>query len=298
MQKKGIVLILATAIISGVSVFINKFGVDVINPYIFTGLKNIIVLILILGWILMARDWQILKKIQKKQWLMLIGIGLLGGSIPFLLFYKGLSMTSAVQASFIHKTLFIWATIFAIIFLKEKINRYFIISAVCLVIGNLFLLQFVPRQMNQGDFLILLAAVFWAAENVLSKRALANLPVRIVIFGRMLFGSLFIVLFWLLTGQFFLVFTLNLAQAGWLLITAVFLFGYVAAWYSGLKHLPVSQAASILVLGGPITTLLSFKQGINILQGLGFVLIIIGIIALFGFGFLRRFFKKMAYVRA
>jgi len=298
MQKKGIVLILATAIISGVSVFINKFGVDVINPYIFTGLKNIIVLILILGWILMARDWQILKKIQKKQWLMLIGIGLLGGSIPFLLFYKGLSMTSAVQASFIHKTLFIWAAIFAIIFLKEKINRYFIISAVCLVIGNLFLLQFVPRQMNQGDFLILLAAVFWAAENVLSKRALANLPVRIVIFGRMLFGSLFIVLFWLLTGQFFLVFTLNLAQAGWLLITAVFLFGYVAAWYSGLKHLPVSQAASILVLGGPITTLLSFKQGINILQGLGFVLIIIGIIALFGFGFLRRFFKKMAYVRA
>ena len=42
-KNKGFLLVLATAFISGLSIFINKFGVSVINPYIFTGLKNIII---------------------------------------------------------------------------------------------------------------------------------------------------------------------------------------------------------------------------------------------------------------
>ena len=118
-KNKGFLLVLGTAFISGLSVFVNKFGIAVINPYIFTGLKNIIITLLIISWLLMMKDWKILKNLKQKQWLLLILIGLVGGSVPFLLFFKGLSMTSGVQAAFMHKTMFIYIAILAFIFLKE-----------------------------------------------------------------------------------------------------------------------------------------------------------------------------------
>ena len=117
-KNKGLILILGTAFISGLSVFVNKFGIVLISPYIFTGLKGIVVALLAISWLLMMKDWKTLKKLTKKQWLILSGIGLIGGSIPFLLFFKGLSLTTGIQAAFIHKTMFIYIAILAFVFLK------------------------------------------------------------------------------------------------------------------------------------------------------------------------------------
>ena len=68
MNTKGFLLILSTAIISGFAIFINKFGVSIVNPYVFTGLKNITVAILICCFLLLMKDWKILKNLSKKQW--------------------------------------------------------------------------------------------------------------------------------------------------------------------------------------------------------------------------------------
>lgn len=276
-KNKGLLLIFSTAFISGLSVFINKFGVSVVNPYIFAGLKNIIVAGLAIGWLLMLKDWQILKKLDKKRWLMLLGIGLIGGSIPFLLFFKGLSMANAVQAAFIHKTMFIYVAILAAIFLKEKISRGFLIGGLLLFLGNILLLRVIPHQFGWGDGLILLATLFWASENVLSKYLLKDLPSRIVIWGRMFFGSGLIVLFWILTGQAHLAASLSSEQIGWVMITSVLLFGYVATWYAGLKYVKVSVAAAVLLLASPITTLLTLiflNESLIFSQVIGIVLVI------------------------
>ncbi len=40
MHKKGLMFVLGTAIISGVSIFINKFGIKGIDAYLFTGAKT------------------------------------------------------------------------------------------------------------------------------------------------------------------------------------------------------------------------------------------------------------------
>lgn len=279
-KNKGLLLILGTALISGIVVFISKMGVTIINPYIFTGLKNIIVALLVVGWLLMLKDWQLLRSLNKKQWLLLLGVGLIGGSIPFLLYFKGLSLTAPIQAAFIHKTLFIYVAVLAVIFLKEKISRGFLIGGLLLLLGNILLLRIIPHQFGLGDFLILIATLFWASENVLSKYLLKELPARIIIWARMFFGSIFIVLFWLMTGQAALVTSLNLEQIGWVLITSVFLFGYVATWYTGLKYLKVSVAATVLLLASPITALLSLfflGQGLILSQVLGIVLIALAV---------------------
>jgi len=275
-KNKGLLLVLGTAFISGTVVFISKMGVTVINPYIFTGLKNIIVAILVVGWLLMMKDWQVLRRLNKKQWLLLLGVGLIGGSIPFLLYFKGLSLTAPIQAAFIHKTLFIYAAVLAAIFLKEKISRGFLIGGLLLLLGNILLLRIIPHQFGWGDFLILIATLFWASENVLSKYLLKELPSRIVIWGRMFFGSIFIILFWLMTGQAHFAASLNVQQIGWVLITSAFLFGYVATWYTGLKYIKVSVAATVLLLASPITALLSLfflGQTLVLSQIIGIILI-------------------------
>lgn len=298
MKTRGILLVFSTAIISGFSIFINQFGVSVINPYIFTGLKNIVVAVLICCLFLVMKDWRILKGLSKKYWLLLLTIGLVGGSIPFLLFFKGLFLTTAAQGSFIHKTMFIYVMVFALLFLKEKISKKLLFGSLLLLLGNAFLFKFIPHSLGKGDLLILLATLFWAIENIISKYTLKKLPARIVIWGRMFFGSIFILIFLVITNQISLIWTLSLHQISWVIITSIILLGYVITWYSGLKHVPVSMATSILLLGAPITTLLA-SVNTGVISGkevLGIGLALIGGM-LIGSRFIIDKSKRENYVR-
>jgi len=298
-MKKGYSLVLATGIISGFSIFINKFGVGGINPYVFAWLKNLSVLFLLTGIVFLFKNRTSLKSLSKKQWLLLAVIGLLGGSIPFLLFFKGLSLTTAAKGAFFHKTMFIYVAFLAFFFLKERINKRFLIGALLLFLGNLLLLKKIPSALNYGDLLILLATLFWAAESIVSKYALKDLSGKTVAWGRMFFGSLFIFAFLFSTGNLSLVSNLTFSQASWIMLTSVFLFGYVLTWYSGLKYIPVSHAVSILLVGSSITTLLSLMSGIqvgfqSVLSG---VLIAFGIIFVVGTKEIWKQVKEVIYVR-
>lgn len=261
MNKRGLLLVFFTAIISGVSIFINKYSVSMINPYIFTGLKNVSVALFLSGLLLLTKNWPRLKHLTKKQWILLIIIGLVGGSIPFLLFFKGLSLTLAAQGSFIHKTMFIYVLILAAIFLKEKINKEFLIGALLLLFGNLLLLKKLSISFGWGDFLIFSATILWAIENIISKYALKDLLGTTVAWARMFFGSIFILGYLGLNGQLSLISSLTLQQVGWVAVTSLLLFGYVFTWYNGLKYIPVSVATAVLMIGSPITTLLSLVSG-------------------------------------
>jgi len=299
MKNKGVLLVFLTAIISGFSIFINKFSVSVINPYIFTFLKNVVVAVLICGLVVVIKDWKILKNLNRKYWLLLIAIGFVGGSIPFLLFFKGLSLTTASQGSFIHKTMFIYVMILAVLFLREKIDKKLLFGGLLLLLGNVFLLKFIPHSVSKGDLLVLIATLLWAVENIISKYTLKELPSRIVIWGRMFFGSIFILLFLAITGQISLMENLNINQISWVLITSIILFGYVMTWYSGLKYVPVSLATTILLLGAPITTLLTFMSSgiITSKEIFGIGLSLGGAFLVLGSKYIIERIKKIIYVR-
>ncbi len=100
----------------------------------------------------------------------------------------------------------------------------------------------------------------------------------------MFFGSIFIFLFLLPGSQFHLIFTLNLKQIFWVLITSAILLAYVLSWYTGLKSIPVSQATVILLLGSPITTFLNLISGGKVLANeiLSGILIIFGVLLVLG----------------
>ncbi len=293
-RNKGVLLVFLTALVSGFSIFINKFGVTGINSSTFTFAKNFLVVIFIFAIILFFKEFNDFKKFKKKKWINLALIGFFGGSIPFLLFFKGLQLTTASKSSFIHKTMFLYVIILASIFLKEKISKKIIISAILLLLGNALMLRFVWQAFNLGDLLILTATIFWAIENIISKHILKELNSRIVIFGRMFFGSLFIFIFLLITKQFN--FGLNVQQFGWILLTAILLLFYVITWYTGLKYVKVSVATCVLSLGSVITTILDyffFRAGLSFSQSVGIFLLLIGVILAVGISQLNNIIKNI-----
>ncbi|MFW0862230.1 MAG: DMT family transporter [Candidatus Komeilibacteria bacterium] len=282
-RRKGFLFVLATAGISGFSIFLNKFGVAMNDPYVFAGLKNVLVGIFFVGIVMLINKYP-LKEISKKQWVLLITVGLIGGAIPFLMFFKGLSLTLAVKAGFIHKSMFLIVAMLSALFLKQAQNKYVWIGIVSLLIGNVLFLNIKPQVLNFGDLLVLGAVLLWSVEIILSKKLLVNLPTSVVAGSRMFFGSIFIWLFLILSGKAMLVSNLNLEQWGWVGITAVLLIGYVGTFYSGLKYVSAVEATSVLALGAPITAILTMiflDKTISGLAVIGILFITLGLFVLY-----------------
>ena len=169
-KEKGTSLVLATAFISGLAIFINKFGIKGVDPYFYTFAKNIIAGALLLSILLLAKHWQYLKNLDKADKYRLLLISIIGGAIPFLLFFKGLTMTTALKAGFIHKTLFIYVGVLAAVFLKEKINKSMMFGFISLLAGSILFLKITPQALNLGDLFIFIAVLFWATEIAITKK--------------------------------------------------------------------------------------------------------------------------------
>jgi len=289
-MKKGTILVIMAAVISGWAVFINKFALsNWENSEIYTTEKNLVaalILTVVFAGFLYRKE---IFNLSKRDWGKLALIGLIGGALPFALFFKGLSLTSSSGAAFFHKTLFIWVAILAIPILKEKLSKIQLFAFGILIIGNVSL--FLPEELSFGSAgaLILAATIIWALENVLAKKFMSTIPAPIMAWGRMFFGSIILVGYMLIVGQGEQLINISTTQLPWLLLVGITLFLYVTFWYSGLKKVPAVVAASILTIASPITTLLN-----NIYSGtslpanfwLFFSIILLGITTLV-FGSLR-----------
>ncbi|HEU0021100.1 MAG TPA: DMT family transporter [Dehalococcoidia bacterium] len=255
---KGTYLALATALISGVSVYVNSFGVkQVPDPFVFTTVKNLLVAVGLVALVLLPGARRELQSLTRKQWLALLFLGLVGGSVPFLLFFYGLSQATAPSAAFIHKTLFIWVAILAVPLLGERIGKLQLLALATLVIGNLALVGR-PAQWGWGpaELFVLAATLLWAVEAVVARRLMAGISPRTAILGRMGFGAIVMLGFLAVTGRTDAVAAMSGIQWSWVLITSIFLLGYVTGYYHALKNAPATLVASVLVLGSVVTSLL------------------------------------------
>ncbi|MDO8515048.1 MAG: DMT family transporter [bacterium] len=239
------------AIISGFSIFLNKFAVGVFpQPLVFTALKNSLVGISIIALIIASGKWKQIKNLTKKDIFSLLAIGTIGGSIPFYLFFTGLSQIPAVNGAIIQKTLVIWVAILAVPILKEKLTLTNILAVGLLFAGNLAIGGFKNFSYSQGEIMVLGATLFWAMETIFIKKI--NLDPDIVMAARMGFGSLVLLSVTPIS-------TLSFNQYSWIGLTAILLFAYVFCWLRALKNAPAITVTSVLVLSTLITNLLSTK---------------------------------------
>lgn len=280
-KEHGLLLVFATALISGFSIFANKFGVSGINSNLYVFARSLLVSAFLISILLLQNQFSALKQLTLKQWRNLALVGLVGGSIPFLLFFRGLQLTSSVSSAFIHKTLFVYVAVLAAFFLKEKVDKRFLLAAILLLGGNYLLLGGLPGELSFGNLLVLSATLLWAVENVLSKHLLKELEGNVLAFGRMFFGALFVLVYLAFTGEVSLVASLSSAQWEWVMASSVILLAYVWTWYNGLKHVSVTAATCILLLGSPITSFLNYAySGAAITAGQigGILLLVSGVV--------------------
>lgn len=254
----GTYLALVTACISGVNTFLVKIAVTGIkDPILFTTLKNGIVGVLLLGALVALKKLPEIEQLTKRQWMQLITIGIIGGAVPFALFFKGLMMTSAVNGALIHKTLFLWVLLIGAFFLKERLSRLQWAGVLALFAANLMIGGFLGFTFNAGEGMILLATILWAVENIIAKKALRDISSSVLAAARMVFGAVVLLPIMFFSSDIHTITTLTATHWVWIIVTSVLLFGYVTTWYAALKRAPVTYVATILVSGALVTNVLS-----------------------------------------
>jgi len=251
----GVYLALGTAAISGVSVFVNSFAVKQFpDPATFTTLKNAVAAIFLVGALLAVGGTP--QRLPARGWVGLAALGLIGGSVPFLLFFTGLAEASAPAAAVIHKTLFIWVALLAVVLLRERLGAWQIGAIGVLLLATLMVQPPSGVSWGGGETLIAIATGFWAVETIVARRLLASVPPLMAGAGRMGIGLLVLVGYLVVTGKIGAVAQLGLAEWGWVLGTGALLAGYVATWYGALQRAPAAVVAAVLTIGAPITAAL------------------------------------------
>lgn len=258
----GVLLALATAAISGVSIFVNAFAVKQLpDPAVYTTLKNGIA-----GFVLVAlavatvRPGSV-RSVPARSWGWLAVVGIIGGSIPFLLFFTGLAQASAPSAAFIHKTLFVWVALLAVPFLGERLGLAQLGALGVLLAAQLLIVPPAGITWGIGETLIAVATILWSVETILARRLLERVPSAVVGAGRLAIGLVVLVGYLAVTGKLASVATLTGEQWGWALLTGALLSGYVGTWFAALQRAPASLVTAVLVLGAPVTATLQVLQG-------------------------------------
>jgi len=250
--RAGILLALGTALISGVSVFLNGFAVRQFpDPATYTTLKNAVAAAILVAAFLAVSG--VPRGLGRRRWLGLAALGVIGGSVPFLLFFTGLSQASAPAAAVIHKTLFIWVALLAIVLLRERIGAWQVGALVVLLAAQLMVQPPTGVSLGGGEALIALATGLWAVETIVAKRLLRSVPTLVAGSGRMAFGLVVLVGYLAVTGRLALVAELGIVQWVWVLGTGALLAVYVGTWYAALQRAPAVTVAAVLTLGAPVT---------------------------------------------
>jgi len=258
----GIARAFAAAAISGVSVFVNGYGVHAVpDATVYTTTKNLVaavLLVALLALVAAARGTSRPVSLRRPQWMMLVAVAVIGGSVPFVLFFEGLARASSTHAAFVQKTLVVWVAALAIPLLGERLRPPHL-AAMAMIVGGLVVLDGGLRgfRLGEGELLVLAATALWAVEAVIAKRLLAGTPPLSVAVARMGGGVVLLVGWLAVTGR--LPALGHLGARGWLwsAATGAILAGYVLAWYAALSRAGAIDVTAILTVGAVITATLS-----------------------------------------
>lgn len=277
-RRAGILLALVTASISGFSVFLNADAVRAFgDATAYTTAKNVVAALVLLTLVGAGSRTgaRLTRPRTRGQWVGLTAIGLAGGSVPFVLFFEGLSRASSAQAAFLHKTLLVWVAVLAVVFLGERLSGVHLLAIGLLVVGQVGLVGGVGG-FGTPEAMILAATVLWSVEVVVAKRLLAAVSSWTVGVARMGLGSLALLAWVAVRGDSGLLTSMTAEQLGWVLLTGVLLAGYVATWFAALQRAPAVDVTAVLVLAAPVTAgLNAVANGVPLAPQLDWLLVLL-----------------------
>ena len=257
-RARGIAIAFCTAVVSGVSIYLNGKAVKHFgDATVYTTAKNAVAGLLLLSLaIVPSHGGEPLR--ATKRWSALLVVAVIGGSVPFVLFFEGLARAQATQASFIQKTLVVWVARMAVPLLKERLRAPHALAICLLIGGQAWLVGSVGHvAFGAGETMILAATLLWAVEVVYVKRLLGSLAPRVVAVARMGLGTILLVGWLAVTGRLGQLASLDGVQWRWILISGLLLTAYVATWYAALARAQAVDVTAVLVFGAVVTAVLS-----------------------------------------
>ncbi len=281
----GVALAAVTAVVSGFAVFINAYGVRSwkdagVSSATYTTFKNLLAAVLlgVVAYAVARRSrGGVVRPSTASQWRRLTLVGIIGGGIPFLLFFEGLARASSGQAAFIHKTLLVWVALLALPLLAERISAVHLGAMALLVAGQAVLVGVDQIGFGMGEAMILAATLLWAVEVIVAKKLLADLPASTVSVARMGIGTVVLVAWTAISGGFASLGALSASQWGWALVTGAVLACYVGSWYAALARAQAVDVTAVLVFGAVVTALLDTGvRGLALPSSLGLILVSMG----------------------
>lgn len=257
----GVALAFMTACISGVAVYLNGFAVAAFaDATVYTTVKNGVAAAIILAALAAAAAGQRPEPrvASRSGRAGLLTVAVVGGSVPFVLFFEGLARASATEAAFIHKTLIVWVALLAVAFLGERLGRWHLAAIVLLVAGQAAVAgDLLTIRLGDGELMIFAATLLWAVEFVLAKRLLRTVGSLTLGGARLGFGLLVLVAWLAVTGRADEVLALSGRQWAWALLTGAILAGFVASWYAALARAQAVDVTAVLVFAAVITAALA-----------------------------------------
>jgi len=274
--RQGVSLALLAAVISGFAVFTNGYGVRAFgDPAVYTAAKNLVAAAVLAGALLVTLTARrrgragpgraVPALTRPRGWAQWAGLGVvavIGGSVPFVLFFRGLAAAGSPHAAFIQKTLVVWVALLAWPLLRERIGRWHV-AAIALLAGGQLVLGggMAGAGASTGTGLILAATLLWSAETILAKRLLASLSPLTVGAARMGGGAALLIGYVLAVTRWGQLAAIGPRQWAWAAATGLILAGYVAAWLAALARARAVDVTAILVFGALVTAALQAAAG-------------------------------------
>lgn len=264
--RTGLALALAAAVISGFSVYINSHGVHAWGKAVggataYTTAKNLVAAVVLIAALAVvtsrAPGEGLTLPRRPRQWAGLAAIAVIGGSVPFVLFFEGLARVSSANAAFIQKTLVIWVALLAVPLLRERLTMWHLAAIGGLVWGQALLGGGLAGiGMGAGEAMIFAATLLWAVETIVASRLLHGLSALTVASARMGGGVVILIGYVLATTRWSALTATGWHQWSWAIATGLLLAAYVGTWYAALARAGAIDVTALLVPGAIITALL------------------------------------------
>ena len=252
---------------------------------------------LIVFWLIHQNDWRRhkLRQINLRQWLTLTLVAVLSAAVVPTLVFTALSITTVNNVILIGQIDTPLVLALSVLLLGDRVNAWVIAGATLAFVG-VALTVLIPTPSNEvmmemgmglqlglGEVLTLLAAVFKAIANLISKVSLKQIPLGIFNVFRMLVGTVF----------FFVAASMLYGPGHFMDVTSPFLWQWMLfygtvivvggqlAWFIGLSKSSASEvslATAFNPLAGVLAAYLLLSELPTLAQYIGGGVILLGIV--------------------
>lgn len=250
------------ALISGVSIYVNSFGVRLIHDAtVYTTLKNSVGgAVLLAALLVSSRRRAEYRSLDRRQAGWLVLLALTGGSIPYVLFFQGLLQTNAVTASVLNHLQFAFVALLAFAFLREKITLPMWAGLIVLLVGVTLGTNLGQVHWDAGARLILASTLLFAIDFVIAKHLLGRLSTLAVMTAKLSLGSLMLLAYTAATGRLRLIAHLTGAQWRITLIVGLILLAFTVATFVAIRLVSVTAVIAIGQASPIVTAVIDLVQ--------------------------------------